>query len=366
MSDVGINDRRLALELHPLVRREIDAAIRNRLTAHRYGVVSGDPDTEAHTVAVQLYGLPEPSPGFVYGSGLAPRDGDHVRVLIDPKGDRWIDDVLGRDVVSEIVEVVTPPVVQIDRARGAIARVQVAHATVPTLTNWMSHADGGDTGASPEWNTGPPTLGSNFTATAGRLLVVVGPHRAGPVGATPAGWTRLGGEITSGNGLCGFAKDAAGGETGANFASGNWPVDWLVMELTGATVASISAVGAAHSPAASTWDSGSITPAAGIPAFIIGAIAGDNDTWLGTGVPQGAWIERGDFGQRGNGPHSYFMSQAIAATSGSYNPTVDVSASIGSPSHTWSGLTILISGIALDDTFELAPEIVDGDDATYF
>lgn len=126
MTDVALGDRRLAVELQNLMDRRIDLAIRGRLTGHRYGVVFGAADTVHRTVPVRLYGLPNPSPGFHYGSGLAPRDGDHVRVYIDPRGDKWIDDILGRDVVSEIVDVVTPPVIQPDRARGAIARILVA------------------------------------------------------------------------------------------------------------------------------------------------------------------------------------------------------------------------------------------------
>jgi hypothetical protein len=125
LPELGLNDRRLAVEILRLIDRRLDLAIRGRLTAHRYGVVDGVPDTVHRTVAVRVYGLPNPSPGFHYGSGLAPRDGDHVRVYLDPRGDKWIDDILGRDVVSEIVDVVTPPTVQPDRAQGATARIPV-------------------------------------------------------------------------------------------------------------------------------------------------------------------------------------------------------------------------------------------------
>jgi len=219
----------------------------------------------------------------------------------------------------------------------------------PLLTNWASHADAGDVGATPVWNVGGAlTLGAPFTGTAGRCLICVGTRRSnGALGATAAGWTRLGNETFGGasnDGLCGFALDSLGGETGMAMGAG-WPVDWVVFELANVHVADITTAGeGVHAGAASTWDSGLIVPPAGRPAFVIGALAGMDDTWLGTGAPQGALLEFGDFGQKGNHPHSWFGAILSAAGGAGYNPTIDVSASIGSPVHAWLGLTIALSG----------------------
>lgn len=83
--------------LRLLVRQEFD-----RLTAQtRYGLVFGDPDTVNRKVDVILYGQDEPSPGFSYGA-LTPRMGDRVRVFITTKGDRYVDEILGRDATLDV------------------------------------------------------------------------------------------------------------------------------------------------------------------------------------------------------------------------------------------------------------------------
>jgi hypothetical protein len=93
---IDLNDRRFADLLVGVVDRVVEQKLRTMLRTHHYGTVVGAPDTVRRTVAVALLGKPEPSPGFVYGE-VAPVEGDVVRVVIDPKGDRYVDAVVGRE-----------------------------------------------------------------------------------------------------------------------------------------------------------------------------------------------------------------------------------------------------------------------------
>lgn len=94
---IDLNDRRLASQIVDMIDRRVEQKLRSLLGVTRYGTVVGAPDTEKRQVAVRLLGQDDPSPGFVYGE-VVPVDGDNVRVTIDPKGDRFIDAVLGRSV----------------------------------------------------------------------------------------------------------------------------------------------------------------------------------------------------------------------------------------------------------------------------
>lgn len=104
MSD--LNDRRTAETVISAVETVAARAITRQTPQTIYGVVFGPPDTTKRHVAVRLRGQAEPSPGFVYGSAT-PKDGDLVRVVISPRGDRFVDDVLGRDIGSGVVPTVT-------------------------------------------------------------------------------------------------------------------------------------------------------------------------------------------------------------------------------------------------------------------
>lgn len=76
------------------LERRIPAIIRANVPRQQYGVVfSTDPTNRK--AAVNLYGQDEPADGFVYGE-VIPREGDHVRVVVGLRGDRYIDAVLGR------------------------------------------------------------------------------------------------------------------------------------------------------------------------------------------------------------------------------------------------------------------------------
>lgn len=96
-----MNDRRWVEQLHDDIARVVDHRLGRAVPQTRYGVVFGDPDTSARTVAVRLGGSDDPSPGFVYGT-QAPLDGDLVRVVVDPKGDRYVDEVLGRELLPRV------------------------------------------------------------------------------------------------------------------------------------------------------------------------------------------------------------------------------------------------------------------------
>jgi hypothetical protein len=100
-----LNSRATAQAVVDAATRAADKQIARRLPSTRYGVVFGQPDVDTRTVSVRLMGQPEPSGGFVYGT-IEPADGDRVRVVIDPRGDRYVDDVLGRDGGPGILPVV--------------------------------------------------------------------------------------------------------------------------------------------------------------------------------------------------------------------------------------------------------------------
>ena len=68
--------------------------MRAHVATTRYGTVFGEPDRTRNAVAVRLYGQDEPSPGFVY-SEVEPAADELVRVMIDPRGDRYVDAVFG-------------------------------------------------------------------------------------------------------------------------------------------------------------------------------------------------------------------------------------------------------------------------------
>lgn len=93
---IELNDRRLAVMIADMIDRRVEQRVRELLPMIRYGMVVGSADAAARTVAVRLFGQEEPSPGFVYRE-FTPEDGDRVRVYIDPKGDRYIDAILGRN-----------------------------------------------------------------------------------------------------------------------------------------------------------------------------------------------------------------------------------------------------------------------------
>jgi len=223
------------------------------------------------------------------------------------------------------------------------------------LINYYSHADAGDVGVTPlVWGSGTPTQGAAFTPTAGNVLLVMGARRDGSVdGTTPTGWTKqievtaVGGE----DGVAAFTKVSDGTET--QFAmTTHFPVDWVVFEVAGVTLTGILTASTTKAGPASTWSSGSISPTAGQALFIAGCIAGENDTWLGTGAPAAGWTEYGDFGQRGDHPHTTELGQIVTSASGSYNPTTTVTATIGGSSHVYSGVTV---GLYCESSSSLQP-----------
>jgi hypothetical protein len=122
---IDLNDRRFADLLVGVVDRVVEQKLRTMLRTHHYGTVVGAPDTVKRTVAVALLGKPEPSPGFVYGE-IVPVEGDVVRVIIDPKGDRYVDAIMGRDALATGPE--TPLV--IDVPTGGESAIEIYTAGV--------------------------------------------------------------------------------------------------------------------------------------------------------------------------------------------------------------------------------------------
>lgn len=95
MSDLA--DRSVAELIVATSERVAREQIRRMIGTTRVGVVFGDADPVRRKVDVRLYGQPEVSPGFTYDASVIPADGDLVRVVIDPNGDRYVTAVLGRD-----------------------------------------------------------------------------------------------------------------------------------------------------------------------------------------------------------------------------------------------------------------------------
>jgi len=102
---IDLTDRRTGQAVVDAARRIARRELERGTPVMRIGVVAGDPVMQTRKVDVRLAGQDEISPGFTFGS-IIPRDGDLVRVVIDPRGDRFVDDVLGRDAAS-FVPVVT-------------------------------------------------------------------------------------------------------------------------------------------------------------------------------------------------------------------------------------------------------------------
>lgn len=103
-----LNDRRVAKEIIAAAERMARRTIGRMIAVTRYGVVAGDGDPASRTATVRLYGQSELSGGFTYGTEQ-PRDGDRVRVLIDPRGDRYVAAILGRDALPPAEPVASLP-----------------------------------------------------------------------------------------------------------------------------------------------------------------------------------------------------------------------------------------------------------------
>jgi hypothetical protein len=344
LPELGLNDRRLAVEILRLIDRRLDLAIRGRLTAHRYGVVDGVPDTVHRTVAVRVYGLPNPSPGFHYGSGLAPRDGDHVRVYLDPRGDKWIDDILGRDVVSEIIDVVTPPTVQPDRAQGATARIPVLLGGGAPLPLRAQRA--GDNfvpapadGVELYWWAAERTFMAWPSTPAGWDIVAscqIGPepyHTARLFHRTALGESGIYGPVSTGGNLiielpAGTTHDAPvhlDSQTGSGNVTAGGPV----------TPSGSDAVVFGFGCYGGFFASGGVTPGSGVVELLDVDVPGGNSPT--------AWVG--------------YKSVPVATST-----TID--AVMGNGNVGWAGVTVafLRPGSLI---FEPAPEAIDVDDATY-
>lgn len=102
---ISLGDRRLAELVSELAERHAESAVGRLAPRVSYGTVTGDPDTTTRTVAVALRGMPEVSPGFVYGEH-APAVGDFVRVVVLSTGDRYVDAILGRPIPAGSAAVV--------------------------------------------------------------------------------------------------------------------------------------------------------------------------------------------------------------------------------------------------------------------
>lgn len=104
---MNLGDPRLARVIQQLIRREVDVFARNRLPQTKYGVVAEVPNSTTRKVAVFLDGQDDPSAGFTY-SGWEPVLGDQVRVHIGPRGDRYIDAIIGRTIESTASSTTSP------------------------------------------------------------------------------------------------------------------------------------------------------------------------------------------------------------------------------------------------------------------
>lgn len=132
-----MSERRFVEQIHDDIVRLVEHQLGRLVPGTRYGVVFGTPDPVARTCAVRVGGSPDPSPGFVYGT-QSPVDGDRVRVVIDPKGDRYIAEVLGRDLLP-FVDALPPARVEM---RGRVVLVAGAAGVADVAWVCLKAADG--------------------------------------------------------------------------------------------------------------------------------------------------------------------------------------------------------------------------------
>jgi hypothetical protein len=358
MSGMKLNDRRLAVEIQRLIDRRIEYTRRNELTRHQYGVVEGAADTVKRTVSVRLYGMAEPTPGFVYSYGLVPRDGDHVRVYIDPRGDHWIDAIQGRDVVSEIVDASTqpPPDSPVDRALNAIARV-VLPGGVPDGTVVQLKQIKSDVAVD------SLTAVLDATPLAGNLLIGFAMNlsfaQAGdPLhqdAVWPAGWVEVG--WRAGVGTTSIAVKTAGPAEPTSINVHNRNVGAFgdcgslqVIEISGGTFAAALTAQASGTTVA--------LPGAtvALPSFLV-AFAQETNAWARVSDPAGYDFLDEIAPNNGSNSHLQTIWTRSVGVGGPYGGTVGYAASA----------SVVTAQLALTGvpTPDLAPEIVDGDDATW-
>lgn len=356
---MNVNDRRLAVELQKHMDRRVEVAIRTALTRHRYGLVFGSPDTVKRTVSVRLYGLSQPSPGFHYGTGLAPRDGDHVRVYINPAGDKWIDDILGRDMVSEIIDVVTPPAIQPDRARTGIARVINAAADFSPATvvqKAQTALNGGLTSITATFAS-PITPGNQVVA----ILTAYDENLTWDAGYVPRALTNqtIGSTPPNASRVAVAIKPNVGpGEPTTIHVSWLVMVSLAILDIVELTPGDVTA-------AVKLYDTGnpvdlptvSPTGAAVLLLASISTFQGYNIT-----VHPPGWVHEQDI-QANTGSNSIvaaIYSKAIASPSGSYSGSVTYQAGVTS-----TGVILIFGAEAIDESSSVAPETIDADDVTY-
>lgn len=359
---VGLADPRLAAAVRDLIDRRIEFAVRNQLPRYQYGVVEGGPDPVKRTVAVRLYGLPQPSPGFVYGT-VAPRDGDHVRVFVHPRGDRYIDGILGRDVVSEIVDVVTqpPPDAAVDRARNAVVRTSTS-ALGSVVNSALIDL------VSPTWEIDLP-----FTPADGNTVVLAVIIREIPATVTIPTFTDITGIIR----ILPPAQEFAAWwwyrtwESGDSTAIATGVTDThtfgkrvMAWELEGnfESVIFDTVTANAVNVAVSTW--GTVTPPAGADLILLGGgFLSDNVNNPHSSTPVSPAIETHDF-YGSSIPPGWGGYRLIEGASGSYSVESN-NINIGAG---WNGYGGAVVGFVSDPAnggLEAAEEIIDGDDATY-
>lgn len=356
---IDLNDPRIAAEIQRLVDRRIESTRRNKQTHHQYGVVEGAADTAKRTVSVRLYGMAEPTPGFVYSYGLVPRDGDHVRVYIDPRGDHWIDAIQGRDVVSEIIDASHPPAPDspIDRGLGATAQVMVSagSGTLGALVRQSSPVHGS------------LTIPMGGTPTDGDLLVlVVWSTQRTNTPATIAGWTlaaakRSGVSGPGGAGSTFIYYRVAAGEA-SSIVLANYPaIDCLFViaeysGFAGVAVADTSSTETAFGTAI-VAPGAVIVPSDGL-VVTSALISEGNGHAYGTLTPDAAWTTRLNVVATYFVYANYWGDRVVAA--GTYSPSGTMSTT-DQPS---GSVAVAFVATAVDYLVP-APETVDGDDVTY-
>jgi hypothetical protein len=138
-----LNARDTAQAIVDTMARVADRQVNRAIPRIRYGTVF-EVDGATRKVSVNLMGQNEPSAGFVYGA-VVPRVGDHVRIVIDPKGDRYVDDVIGRDfavpvVVSlpEATSALRGVILLLDGGTGVADGVYVCRKAADDTYGWLA------------------------------------------------------------------------------------------------------------------------------------------------------------------------------------------------------------------------------------
>jgi hypothetical protein len=119
-------DPRIASDLNALVEERFRQLV-SRMPAPAYGVVESV-DAANRRCSVYVSGHATPSAGFKYGAHV-PAIGELVRVVVDPRGDRYVDEVISSTFRGNLVGNVTGDVTGLLKGFNRLRHVPLLNQT---------------------------------------------------------------------------------------------------------------------------------------------------------------------------------------------------------------------------------------------